>query len=216
MEKKVPLLLKYWGLTLGPHACLSRWSTVKLYSKPFENYIRSQGSLKDEPQNPNDRQEELLKISSPLFLKIVWCLISLFSCLWCIHVWACAAVPACGGQPSIRSLLPFFTLYSEIGFFHWTWSSWISYTGWQLSPRIFKASLPSSEITGVCQYAHFRRLRCLRWRQETRSYVLVRYILNALLSTKLLIWPTMKGKYAILYIRQTHFHAGQQYNFEEF
>lgn len=92
----------------------------------------------------------------------------------------------------------------------------ISYTGWQLSPRIFKASLPSSEITGVCQYAHFRRLRCLRWRQETRSYVLVRYILNALLSTKLLIWPTMKGKYAILYIRQTHFHAGQQYNFEEF
>lgn len=103
--KKVPLLSQYRGLNTEPHACLSRRATtIKLYSKPLGNYIKCQGSLKDEPQNPNGRHEELLKISSPKFLKIVWCLFS-YIWIWVTTHWMYGyvqtAVPTCGWKPDV-------------------------------------------------------------------------------------------------------------------
>lgn len=102
-KKKVPLLLQFWGLNTEPHACLSGWSTtIKLHSKPLGNYIRSQGSLKDEPQNPNGRHEELLKISSPQFKN---CLVSIFLYMnmgdYPLNVWVCIDSCACMWKPDV-------------------------------------------------------------------------------------------------------------------
>lgn len=153
------LLFQYWGLNISSHACLSKWSTIKLFSKPLENYIRGQGSFKGKPQNPSDRQE-LMKTSSPHFFKKKLFLYMLHACMHG-HVHIHAATPVCGGQMSIRSLL-----FSTLSFNFLSSTEFKAHESAKLpgywAPRIFKSSLPSTGIIGMCHRAHFSKLKCLR------------------------------------------------------
>lgn len=151
------LLFQYWGLNISSHACLSKWSTIKLFSKTLENYIRGQGSFKDEPQNPSDRQE-LMKISSPHFFKKI---VLVYVACMRGHVYIHAATPVCGGQMSTRSLL-----FSTLSFNFLSSTEFKAHESAKLpgywAPRIFKSSLPSTGIIGMCHRAHFSKLKCLR------------------------------------------------------
>lgn len=142
-----------------------------------------------------------MKISSPHFFKKI---VLVYGACTHGHVYIHAATPVCGGQMSIRSLL-FSTLsFSFLSSIEFKAHESVKLPGYW-APRIIKSSLPSTGIIGMCHHAHFRKLKCLRERKtfykETSSYVFIRYILIVLLSTKQLIWLTMK-KYTMLYIRE--------------
>lgn len=70
---------------LGPHACLSKWSTIKLPSKPLENVLEAKVPSKMNLRTPVTRINENIK---PTFLKnyfLVYgtCIcICNYSCMW--------------------------------------------------------------------------------------------------------------------------------------
>lgn len=144
-----------------------------------------------------------MKTSSPYFLNFFF----LYMVHACMGMCICTQLLLHVKARFIRSLLLFsnlsFNLLSSTEPKAHEWAKWPGY--W--APRIFKSPLPSTGITGMCHHAHFRKLKCLRGRKtfykETRSNVLIRYILIALLSTKQLIWPTTKENYIMLHVRET-------------